>query len=172
MASCGPPRSEASARTTRWVARAQPKAQPTSSAPSSPQFSAPCQPHCGSATAPPRFRAPYAIHSISAHAEIVESLLQAAARGFGYRRRLPSGRAGPACPQWANSSLYPNNSRQPQPIFVRDEQGKIIKESLLTKKSASSVTSPKPAEKRRMPCCPNRETTTVSPDRDSDSQCL
>ncbi len=51
--SCGPPRPEASARATRWVARAQPKAQPTSSAQSSPQFSAPCPPHCGSAIAPP-----------------------------------------------------------------------------------------------------------------------
>ena len=28
-------------------------------------------------------------------------------RGFGYGRRLPSGRAGPACPRWATGSLYP-----------------------------------------------------------------
>ena len=39
--------------------QAQPKARP--------QFSAPGPPHCGSAVAPPRFRAPCAIHSISAH---------------------------------------------------------------------------------------------------------
>ena len=51
--------------------------QDSSPAHSSPQFSAPCQPHCGSAVAPPRFRAPCAIHLYSAHTEIVESLLLA-----------------------------------------------------------------------------------------------
>ena len=44
---CVPPRREASARATLWVAEARLKAPP--------QFSAPCQPHCGSAFAPPRF---------------------------------------------------------------------------------------------------------------------
>ncbi len=74
-------------------ARRTSTAQPT--AQSKAQFSVPCPPHCGSAFAPPRFRAPCAIHLYSATAEIVESLLQAAARGFTNRRRLPSGRAGP-----------------------------------------------------------------------------
>ena len=43
--------------------------------PNSPQFSAPCQPHCGSAVAPPRFRAPARFNYIQLTAEIAESLL-------------------------------------------------------------------------------------------------
>ncbi len=59
--SCGPPRSEASARATLRVAKAQPQSKPhtqPSAAQSSPHFSALCVPHCGSAFAPPLFRAP------------------------------------------------------------------------------------------------------------------
>ena len=81
IASCGPPRSEASARATLRVAEAQPKARPksqiqptdpfsaqrggktvtgfpsrkTGTAQSPAQFSAPCPHHCGSAVDPPRF---------------------------------------------------------------------------------------------------------------------
>ncbi len=44
------------------------RARRTGTAQSSPQFSAPCRPHCGSAVAPPHFRAPCAIHLLySAH---------------------------------------------------------------------------------------------------------
>ena len=43
------------------------RARRTVAAQSSPQFSAPCSPHCGSAIAPPPFRAPCAIHLYSAN---------------------------------------------------------------------------------------------------------
>ena len=41
---------------------AQSTARRTSTAQSSPQFSAPCRPHCGSATAPPHSRRPLGFH--------------------------------------------------------------------------------------------------------------
>ncbi len=91
--SCGPPRSEASARATLkgrkstapcsaqrgaktcYGFRARRTSTAQSATQSALQFSAPCPPHCGSAFAPPRFRAPCAIHPYSATAEIAESLL-------------------------------------------------------------------------------------------------
>ena len=52
--SCSPPRGVAANCAAQRAAKARPTAQPNSP----PQFSAPCPPHCGSAFAPPHFRAP------------------------------------------------------------------------------------------------------------------
>ncbi len=61
-----------------------------------------------------------AIHLYSATAEIVESFLLASARGRALSRlKLPSGRAGPACPRWANSRLYPSSLSARGSSFVR-----------------------------------------------------
>ena len=84
---------------------------------SSPQFSAPCPPHCGSAAAPPRFPRACAIHSLSAHRR--NSLIAS----FGVARGCPKGgycaRAARAprpvdgkCWRISTGSLYP-------PFFVR-----------------------------------------------------
>ena len=67
--SCSPPQGVAANCAALRAARAQPQSKPhtqPSAAQSSPHFSALCA-HCGSAIAPPRFRAPCAIHSISAY---------------------------------------------------------------------------------------------------------
>ncbi len=68
---------------------AQSTARRTSTAQSVPQFSAPCQPHCGSAVAPPRLPSPAAILAGLAHRQPAEyALLSGRATDFTREGRV------------------------------------------------------------------------------------
>ena len=88
--------------------------RPKNSTPkSTAQFSAPYQPHCGSACAPPHFRAPARFILFRLTAEIVESLLLAW-RAATLREDTALGPRGPHVPWTGNAAHF---NWQPRPNF-------------------------------------------------------